>query len=125
MHGDATAAEEHGEGFGGQVDAQVQHGGQDLVGESEPGWATTRLAVVGHARPGVGGGRLGEHRSPGCVNPAVTRSCSSPDLSVTGTHVTGRLRERGAARGWRPLALPGENLLTWPAYAAGRESGTF
>ena len=41
MHGCAAAVEEHGEGFRGQVDVQVEHGGQDLVGEGEPGRASS------------------------------------------------------------------------------------
>jgi len=54
VYGGAAAAEEHGEGFRGQVDAQMQHGGQDLVGEGEPGWA----AVSGIAVRGQGLGQL-------------------------------------------------------------------
>jgi hypothetical protein len=38
VHGGAAAAEQHGEGFRGQGDPQVQHSGQDLFGEGETGW---------------------------------------------------------------------------------------
>lgn len=40
MHGSTAAVEQNGKRFRGQVDAQVEHGGQDLVGEGGAGRAS-------------------------------------------------------------------------------------
>lgn len=46
VHGGAAAAEQYGEGFRGQGEVQVEHGGQDLVGECEPGRAAAPVVLV-------------------------------------------------------------------------------
>jgi len=46
VHGGAAAVEQQGEEFGREGDSQVEHGGQDLVGEGELEWATTLGVTV-------------------------------------------------------------------------------
>jgi hypothetical protein len=50
VHRGPAAVEQHGERFHGQGDLQMEHGGQDLFGEREPGRAAARdVAVEGQS----------------------------------------------------------------------------
>ncbi|GAA3289700.1 hypothetical protein GCM10020295_02210 [Streptomyces cinereospinus] len=50
VHGGPAAAKQHGQRFRGQGDPQVEHGGQDLFKETEPGRsAALEVAVRGQS----------------------------------------------------------------------------
>lgn len=53
-----AAAEQDGKGFCGKANSQMEHGGQDLVGEGEPGWTASSgagLRVMKHTQCGSKG----------------------------------------------------------------------
>lgn len=46
MRGGPAAGEQYGERFCGKGESQVEHGGQDLSGESRAGWAATLSITI-------------------------------------------------------------------------------